>query len=373
LRRYLSTLVLIVGCATVPEVLRKSSAPVQPTWVNTTPTDNQYLYFVGAASGAESLDSGKSAAVSAATNQVAQYIGVNVKSIGKFVNSTNSADQLAQEETDTRASGRIQGAEAVETYSESMSRQVGATQIDRFDVWVLVRFPRAAADEERGRQAKEHQDRSDHAFELLGKARAAKLSGSLLDAMRALSDAKVELAALPGTVDIKNAEFRTSAELGQAVDHLSTDVQGALRKTAISADETSLGQPASKSVAANHVSTILSAKGFPVLPALAPVAGESPSALSGRAHAAGAAIAIQLQSTVTRSGTLYGTQAVCVAHVQAQALDVSSGEIVASAEKDGKGVKANEQLAAQLALAEAGDGVAQILLKALLDRERTRQ
>lgn len=372
--RRLSLFVLfLAACASTPEVIRKSSAPIMPGWVNTPPSDGQYLYFVGAASGADSLDAGRGVAIASATNQVAQYIGVNVSELGNFVDSTNAAERLARSSVTTRTNGNIQGVEAVDNYSESMSRQVGATQLDRFDVWVLVRFPRAAADAERGRQAKEHEDRATHAFELLGKARAAKVAGDLVEAMRQLKDARSELSALPGAVDIKNAEFRSSAELGQAVDRLATDVQNALRKCAVVAAETSLGEPASKSIAGNHLSTIFTAKGFPVLPPLAPVAGESASAVSDRAKAVGASLAVQIQSSVVRSGTLYGTQAVCVAHVQAQVFDVATGEIVASAEKDGKGVKANEQLAAQLALAEAGDGVAQILVKALLDRERARQ
>ena len=57
---------LVAACASTPEIIRQNSSPQPPAWKVNTPNDARYLYFVGAKSGASSLDEGKASATSAA-------------------------------------------------------------------------------------------------------------------------------------------------------------------------------------------------------------------------------------------------------------------------------------------------------------------
>ena len=49
----------------------------------------------------------------------------------------------------------VRSAELSDVYYEKISRPVGSGMVDRFDVWVLIKLPRAEIQKERDRQAQE--------------------------------------------------------------------------------------------------------------------------------------------------------------------------------------------------------------------------
>jgi hypothetical protein len=361
--RLLSLLVALAftACAATPDVIRKSSAPLAPAWRDATPNNPMYVYFVGAKSGARSLEEGKAAATSSALSATAQYIGVNVTALTQVVDSTRAADNSVSSDTGLSANSQIQGAEVADTYWEATIRPLGATEVGRYEVWVLMRFPRAAAEAERARQEKATRDNAANALSLYKQAQAAKAAKNAAEALRLLKLASKALALLSKPVDLKGAEFRTSTELSDAVAHARSAALGDTRRAFIVSSESFLGRPSNDTIAGDRIAAGLASKGFP--------AEQVVSSNSGRvADAGSAALLVQVNASVVRSATLYG-QSVCVAQVKAQVISTASQEILAEVDKDAKAVKANEQLAAREALVIAGNEVVQELVKALQKRE----
>ncbi len=357
---------LVVACASTPDVIRHSSAPVQPKWIALTPRDETLLYFVGASSGSETLEDGKGKAAQAAFSQAAQYIGVGIEAFGSFTESNVASQNKNTSTVKSATTGIIQGAEISDVYYDQITRHVGAMDLNRFDVWVLARFPRAAAEAERARQEKDAQDRAAMALTLYQQATTARAGGKLTDALRTLKQAMLQLEPLQAKpVDLKQASFATTRELTVAVTQATADVASATRKTAVFASEKLLGAQADP-IAAGRIGAGLAAKGFPTAP---PVSGDASLAAVAQANGSGAALAVLVTAGVARTGTLMGTQAVCIAHVHAQVIDVATQALLVQADRDEKVVRKDEQQAAREALVNAGDAVAQILVKALLARE----
>src|SRR5438045_7531891 len=111
------------------------------------------LYSSGAKEGAASLEEGKASAVESARSQAAQYIGVEISAEHRDVMSTEEAENQAKDTVRSRANAMLRSAELADVYYEKISREVGAGTVDRYDVWVLLKLPRAEVDEAPHRQA----------------------------------------------------------------------------------------------------------------------------------------------------------------------------------------------------------------------------
>src|SRR5205814_336501 len=140
-----------------PAAVKTSSAPKPPAWLAKAPSSSETLYFSSAEEGASSLEEGKDSALEAARSQAAQYIGVEISAEHTDVMSTEEAENKAKDTVKSRATAMVRSAELADVYYEKISREAGSGTIDRFDVWVLIRLPRAEVEKERQRQAQQAQ------------------------------------------------------------------------------------------------------------------------------------------------------------------------------------------------------------------------
>ena len=135
--------------------MRVASSPKAPSWLVKVPQEGDTLYFSGAREGAASLEEGTDAAMQVARAHAAEFIGVDVSSEHKDVMSTDLGQDRVQDTVKGRATALIRNARVADVYYEKFSRRAGATTIDRFDVWVLVKLSRAELEAERVRQQDE--------------------------------------------------------------------------------------------------------------------------------------------------------------------------------------------------------------------------
>lgn len=364
----LAAVLVIAGCASSqPTVVRESSSPSRPKWIESVPQNPRYLHFVGSRSGANSLEEGRDAAYAQALSQVAQYLGVKITSAGKFVESTVESENKLRAEVRSTSEGRIQGAEVHDTYHESVTRHVNGRSFGRFDVWVLVRFPREEAEAERARQNRAKAARVESALAHLQDGIRARESGDVRKAHFHFRQGEIELSALDEAIEINAGGFATSRDLQRALLQARNEAQSERRRTFIVYEEQSLGRPSQDAVVPGTLAKVLSGEGFSVLP---PAAG-SPSDTSGGRQVAGqvgASIALLVSARVEQTGYVLGNPS-CTATVQARAVDVRTGEVLAQANVQERGIRQSISQGAHLALTEAGQRVARELAQALISRE----
>lgn len=219
-----------VACSTV-QITREASAPVKPSWVNAPPQKAGMMYFVGIATGAETLEQGKEAAMKNATSQIAHLMGSKVES--RFEQSLAAKERGVKRKLvtdDPRRESRsdeylteteqqeikwkitaisqaiVRGEYVVGSYYEKLIRAENNIRREKYDVYVLVEIPAAKVDAEITIQRHENERKVRIAYDLYiqGKqqvernsyAEARRMFGQALTILNGVGDVIV----LPGRI-----------------------------------------------------------------------------------------------------------------------------------------------------------------------------
>ncbi len=346
-----------VACG--PEKLaavKTTSAPKQPAWMARAPKDPDALYFTGAKEGSASLDEGKESAMAAARDQAAQYIGVEISAEHNDVMSTEEAENKASDRIRSRAQAVIRSAELADVYSEKISREAGSGTIDRYDVWVLLKLPKAEIAHERARQDDEAKQVAASALARLREAQAQEKQGHLLAALVRYRDVVSQMKPLATNVSTGDQDLATSGRLRQVAEDSAAQVQSRARRAVVIAPDWVAGS----------VMQALSAKGF----SARAVSSPDEAAALAQARAAGMPWVIVVKATSTPGGRVF-SQVAANASLDVRALDAQSGAVVASSQKQAKGVGRTPEAAQQAAASEAGVNAGNELAAALVAKENT--
>lgn len=152
------------GCGGGSTVVRKASAPSRPAWIDRPPVDAAHVYFVGACSGADTASDGQARAIRDGLAKVSQFIGVSVEAASRQ-HISEIEEHLAMDIKE-RSTANVRGFEAVDWYEETMTRQSGKMALEQHDVYVLLRYSRAFAGQERDRQQADRKQQAASALEL---------------------------------------------------------------------------------------------------------------------------------------------------------------------------------------------------------------
>jgi hypothetical protein len=319
------------------------------------PVSSDALYFTGAKEGAASLEEGKASAVESARSQAAQFIGVEISAEHRDVMSTEEAENMARDTVKSRASAMLRSAEVADVYSEKISRQVGAGTVDRFDVWALVRLPRAEVEKERQRQAQEAQGSAVAALLRFREAGEEEKRGNLLAALARYRDALARAKGVaPGTPTADSA-IASAGALAQRAEDAASALRSRVRRAIVIAPDW----------AAGAVTQALAKQGFAAEEAQG--AGGEEAALA-RARAQGTPWVIVVRASTAPGGKVF-SQVAASATLEVRALDAQSGSVVASAQKQAKAVARTAEAAQQAAASEAGLGAGSDLAAALVAKE----
>ena len=346
--------VLAAACGGEKPAVKTSSSPKPPGWLAKVPTSSEALYFSGAKEGAGSLEEGKASAVESARSQAAQYIGVEISAEHHDVMSTEEAENKAKDTVKSRASAILRSAELVDVYYEKISREVGVGTVDRYDVWVLLRLPRAEVEKERQRQAQQAQQTAAAALARYREGRDHERQGNLIAALMRYRDAVAKARDMAGETPTGDREIGTAAALLQRAQDAANAVQGKARRAILVAPDWIAGA----------VTQALAKQGF-----TAQMQGETnESAALAEAKAQGMPWVIVVHATTTPGGRVFA-QVAATAALDVRALDARSGAVVASAQKQAKGVGRTPEAAQQAAASEAGLGAGSDLAAALVAKE----
>ncbi|MGZ6142469.1 MAG: hypothetical protein ACXWLM_03970 [Myxococcales bacterium] len=339
-----------------PAAVKTASSPKPPMWLVKAPSDSATLYFSGAKEGAGSLQEGQDSALEAARSQAAQYIGVEISAEHSDVMSTEEAENKAKDTVKSRATAMVRSAELADVYYEKISREAGSGTIDRFDVWVLIKLPRAEIQKERDRQQQESRETVKAALGRYREALAQQQAGDELAALVRFRDVVSQLKAQGQNVETSDAAIPTSGRLRQLAQDAAAASQGKVRRAIVLAPDWVAGA----------VTQALSAKGF----SAQTQSGGSEQAALAAAKSQGTPWVIVVHATTTPGGRVFA-QVAASAALDVRALDARSGAVVASAQKQAKGVGRTPEAAQQAAASEAGLGAANDLAAALVAKENS--
>ena len=353
----LGLLGLGAGCAAeAPAVVKTASNPRQPAWMVKVPQAGDALYFSGAREGASSLEEGTDAATQVARTHAAEFIGVDVSAEHHDVMSTDLASDRVQDTVKSRTTALIRGAQVVDVYYEKFSRTAGATTIDRFDVWVLIKLSKAELEAERARQDREQKQSALSALGRLREAQQQERAGNVLAALIRYRDVVSQTRPLPQQIELGDPQFRTSGQLRQAAEDAAAKVQAKARRAVLVAPDW----------AAGSIAQALSSKGFSAI--TGPEGSEQQALLQARSQ--GMPWVIVVKGTTVPGGRVF-SQVAATASLDVRALESQSGAVVASAVKQAKGVGRTPEAAQQAAANEAGLSAGTDLAAALVARENS--
>ena len=343
-----------------PSVIRTTSAPKQPAWLMRPPSESGALFFMGAKPGAESLEEGKTAAMDKARDEAAKYIGVNISSEFSSTASTEAGrDSVAATDTvKSRTTALIKSAELADIYWEKNSRIAGATTIDRWDVSVLMKLPKAELDAERRRQEDEAASTAAAMLARYREGQSLEKHNQPLQALQRYRDAAAQLGGIGRSVATTDVGLKSAGQLLQAALDGAARLQQKARSAILVGPELLIGP----------ITRGLSKKGFSAT-ARTNLSDEA-AVLAARAE--GTPYVILVKSHTTPGGQAFGQVAAQVA-LDVRALDAQTGAVVASSQKTSKAFGRQPDAAEREAAAEAGVGAGSELASALVAKETAGQ
>ena len=337
-----------------PAAVRTTSSPKPPAWLAKSPTSSDTLFFSGAKEGASTLEDGKASALDAARAQAAQYIGVEISAEHSDIMSTELADNKAKDTVKSRATAMVRSAELADVYYEKISREAGSGTIDRYDVWVLLKLPRAEIVKERERQVAESKDTAAAGVARFREGVAQEKSGHVLAALVRYRDALAKAKGVTQSTPTGDAEIGTAGSLLQKAQDAASSAQSRVRRAIVVAPDWVAGA----------VTQALSKQGFTAQTQT----DVTESAALQQARSQGTPWVIVVHATTTPGGRVFA-QVAATAALDVRALDAQSGAVVASAQKQAKGVGRTPEAAQQAAASEAGLGAGNDLAAALVAKE----
>lgn len=368
--------IFVVGCASKAQIIWEESKP-EPTWITQLKSDNEYFYYRGSSVKAESLESGESAARENAYSQVAEYLFTELKS--EYVGEITDFEQSHKDSIQARSSAMVKKAEVMDSYYKKMKRVEGDHVLERYDVYVLVRYPKKEAEAERLRQEQEAYQNVMSALALYQKAKAFLINGEYFEARRFSRDALLLLEHVKGNVSLGKSEIVNHHELSVLVKTLQEDALRSLHRIIIFVKEPPGGRGNNASGFSLQLISVLSKHGF---------SGIEPSlALSGRAEMVvsatsevsmkdvsgirelGAGLALVGRVSPIYRSTVMG-QHLIDAEGALRLLRVDSGDTLLTFSINGRGQDREKSQAERRALEEAGREAGEYLVKELLAIER---
>jgi hypothetical protein len=221
----------ILKCEVQAQFNKETSAPVRPSWIAVLPPDSrEFRYFVGFRTGASSLEEGRESAVKDASGQIAGFLRSRLRT--EYEETTTQIEQNLKQQISSRSTATISGAKVVEWYYEDNIRIEKEFRAERFDVWVLVAYPKEEVSREMDRQSCERRAAVRRALDWYRKGAREEKEKRYDEARKSYLSTINELNNLDEVTPVEG-EFVDSAGLLRAAKDKSTDMIRRSRRLAI--------------------------------------------------------------------------------------------------------------------------------------------
>lgn len=150
-------------------------AKEKPAWIETLPASTEFVYAIGIKSSAPTLESGRAEALRHALAEIVNHLGVRVQ----------SKLEVFQTELETQVRDELKTASEKVTVRGGLIQEwfVETTPQGAFNVYVLLRIPRAEIEKEKARLARVMAEKALLAQQGIRQAKEAELAGDVPAAM----------------------------------------------------------------------------------------------------------------------------------------------------------------------------------------------
>ncbi len=227
----LFTLYWMSGCGTRAQILKETSAPVKPSWITTAPRDSEnFRYFVGIRTDASTLEEGKDSAHKNALDKITAFLRIRVSS--EFEETTTLVEQNVKQKIVAASSASVSAARLDALYYEKTSRVDRNFSAERYDVYVLLAYPKEEASRELERQSSDRHSIAQRALELYRKGMKEEKAKKYPEARGSYTRALNELHTLNEVTSVRD-EFVDSVGLEIAVKGKVADLTRRSRRVLI--------------------------------------------------------------------------------------------------------------------------------------------
>ena len=354
-----------VACSEPAQIMRTSSQPSRPTWIDKQPQNPAFLYFVGVSTNMTSLEEGRNQAIKDANTKIASYLGTDIES--SFHVKETEVDIDIQSESKSKSSARIINAEVYDQYYETMTRIDNRLTLERHDYYVLVRFPRARANEEIERQEMELKTKIQASINLFSKAARLEAEKRYREARTFFREAMKSVSGVDPDRSVDGERFHNVKELATVISLKVDEITKRLRRTYVRIDEKNIGKTTQSSVMAERLKANLSQNGYVIVPMeglMLDVEGCRNGDTQALAPLRRSDVKMLILGDVetTYSSTIM-KNFFYFAKGRVYAIDVDSGDILFVLPVEEKGYNREKWLAGIDALKRAGDSLSNLLIQ----------
>ncbi len=227
----ISVVLSIIGIETHAEIIKETSASASPAWIAVLPADShEFRYFVGFRTGATSLEEGRESAVKDASSQIAGFLRSRLKT--EYSETTTQIDQNLKQQISAKSTAIISGAKVVEWYYEKAIRIEKNFRAERYDVWVLVAYPKEEVSREMKRQDSEKQAAVRRSLDWYKKGEREEKEKRFGEARKSYRNAINEISELDEVMAV-NGEFVDSTGLLRAAENKLSAMNTRSRRVSI--------------------------------------------------------------------------------------------------------------------------------------------
>src|SRR5260370_41960376 len=149
------------------------------------------------------------------------------------VMSNEESENKAKDVIQARANAVVRSAELADVYYEKISRESGSGTIDRYDVWVLIKLPRAEIEKERARQADEAKTTVRTSLARLREAQVHEKAGNVLAGLIRYREVVSQMKVAEQSVETGDAELANAGRLRQVAQVAANGVQSNTRRAVL--------------------------------------------------------------------------------------------------------------------------------------------
>jgi hypothetical protein len=227
----MAAVIAVIGCGHQARILTETSAPVPPSWVKGPPADSrEFRHFVGVRTGASTREEGIESAVKDASGQIAGFLKSRVRT--EFEETTTQVEQNLKQQIFAQSAVVVRGAKVIDWYQVKTTRIDGKFSTERYDVYVLVAYPKEEIGREMVRQADERRAAAGNALGWYRKGEREEEGKRYAEARESFLVATRELAGMDEVVPVEGG-FVDSAGLLRAARGKSEEMTRRGRRLAI--------------------------------------------------------------------------------------------------------------------------------------------
>ena len=234
--------IILSGCAIFPfhkaekpKIIEKS-AEQKPIWINKVPKeDSDYFYFRGIRTGARTQEDGLTDAKMNAVKQIVEFLGLKGLTLYENLRETfqRGEEVTIRDKIKFEGLGIVKGAKESEQYYEKIEYPEKGKIHYKFDVYIVVTYPREEYEREKIRQREDEEKRRDEEkrkkeeiFTLYKRGMEFLKNGMIVPAIDSLQNSRKKLKEyFPGSAGI---EIDSKNKIDMAV--IETEIKNIIQK-----------------------------------------------------------------------------------------------------------------------------------------------